>query len=436
MSLRDLEELVLRVRNDTPREYIREAVNAYQGGAIRSSVISTWIAVVFDIIEKMRELELTGDAQAQQHLKVFERAHQSGDISAALQFERSILDIARTRFEFISQQEYEDLSRLQVDRNRCAHPTMASDGVYGPSSELARYHIRSAVETLLQHPPVQGKKALDRLVAEVESPYFPLHPDKAKQAFLHGPLQRPKTSLVANFLKILLKGLLEIRPNVPQWLRHYSAWKAVQAIHGAAYEQLVRANLSEYIRQRGDALAGAAALVARDPALLDLVAPDVQEKLRTFVRSCPDDLVALVISSIIGSPVFRIESALRIEKLTPEQLVDLVEAEFIVPAEYVGRAIDLYVSSRSYSEANWRATKLIEPCIHELTLDGVRKILESISTNSQLLGARTTLGLLNKVSALDTMNKGAFGELLKEQGLDKHFPGIVQVTEEDIDIPF
>jgi hypothetical protein len=46
----DLDELLLSVRDPTSKSYILEAINAYRGGALRSAIISTWIAVSYDII--------------------------------------------------------------------------------------------------------------------------------------------------------------------------------------------------------------------------------------------------------------------------------------------------------------------------------------------------------------------------------------------------
>jgi hypothetical protein len=160
-------------------------VACYRSGAYRSAIVATWIAVCYDIIDKLRELALSGDSAAEQHLEILERARASHDVQRSLKFEHDILVLARDQFELISPLEYEDLSRLQEDRNRCAHPSLISrDQGFNPSGELARLHIRSAVLHLLQHQPVQGKSALDRLLSEVSSQYFPVETAKAVQAIV------------------------------------------------------------------------------------------------------------------------------------------------------------------------------------------------------------------------------------------------------------
>ncbi|GAK61608.1 hypothetical protein U27_01509 [Candidatus Vecturithrix granuli] len=55
--LSDLDELVQQVREEKSRTYITEAIKSYRAGAYRAAIVSTWIAVVYDIILKLRELE-------------------------------------------------------------------------------------------------------------------------------------------------------------------------------------------------------------------------------------------------------------------------------------------------------------------------------------------------------------------------------------------
>ena len=62
--LTDLDELSQKVKNFHSRNYIDEAIKSYRAGAYRASLISTWVAVCVDIIEKIKELALTEDAAA------------------------------------------------------------------------------------------------------------------------------------------------------------------------------------------------------------------------------------------------------------------------------------------------------------------------------------------------------------------------------------
>jgi hypothetical protein len=157
----DLDELIVRCRDKSSRKFIQEAVSCYKAGAFRSCIVSTWNAVVFDFLHKLRELELFGDKEASKLLEEFDKLRTGNKKYKELwQFESDIPEIALSKFELLSNVEKSDIDRLFEDRSRCAHPSMTSlEEPFEATAELARYHLRSAVTHLLQRPPVQGRAA-------------------------------------------------------------------------------------------------------------------------------------------------------------------------------------------------------------------------------------------------------------------------------------
>ena len=63
-TLADIEALALSCRSEQSRIYITESIQCYRAGAYRASIVTSWIAVVFDLIDKIRELSLAGDQVA------------------------------------------------------------------------------------------------------------------------------------------------------------------------------------------------------------------------------------------------------------------------------------------------------------------------------------------------------------------------------------
>jgi hypothetical protein len=302
-ALVDLDELVLLCRDDKARLYIVEAVACYRSGAYRSAIVATWIAVCYDIIDKLRELALSGDKNAEQYIGKIERARATNDFGQALILERDLLKIARDEFELISHLEHIDLSRLQEDRNRCAHPSLISqDQAFSPSGELARVHLRSAVLHLLQHQPVQGKYALERLISEVYSEYFPDAIPKATQALSSGPLKRPRDSLVRNFIIVLIKDALTPTQRL-QWkarLRTRAALGAVKQLHHRIFEVTIKEQLATLIRRaRDDELYWCVWLLVNLKDYWDVLPRDIQLKIEAFVTALPsahfDDIGSIFI---------------------------------------------------------------------------------------------------------------------------------------------
>jgi hypothetical protein len=414
----DLDELVLQCRNDRARSYIKEAVSSYRAGAFRASIVATWIAVCFDIMEKFHELALAGDKAAEQEVAALERIRTTGDVRLALSFEREILSKAMKPFELVSHLEHLDLSRLLEDRNRCAHPSLVAEGeAYAPPGELARLHIRNAVATLLKHPPAQGKYALERLLADVRSELFPRKIADAQAWLASGALKKPRDSLIRNFVSVLLKDILLGEHGFESKQRYQAALSAVRDLHPQTWHEAVLEKLSPCIRQVADSKLDEVIKFFYDcrPAW-DLVDPDVSQKILTFIRELPTDKFQYI------------EIALDIEEFSPDALRRIKRASldeidsvfwFALPPAIGDRLITLYLGSRSFAEAN-KIGRALAIQASDLTLDHAIRILSGVTDNPEILGS---FDFPNLLAALHKKTKGIrdlgdFSMLLKEHGLE------------------
>ncbi|NES73305.1 MAG: hypothetical protein F6K24_53020, partial [Okeania sp. SIO2D1] len=193
----DLDELILLCRDKSSQKFIQESVACYRAGAFRSCIVSTWNAVVFDFLHKLRELKLFGDKQAPLLLQEFDKLRSDSNFKDLWQFESDIPKKAHEEFELISPIEKLDIERLFQDRSRCAHPSMTSlEEPFEATAELARYHLRSAITHLLQRPPVQGRAARDRIFQEIKSEYFPVDSEEAIKHFQASPLAGARFNLI------------------------------------------------------------------------------------------------------------------------------------------------------------------------------------------------------------------------------------------------
>ncbi len=212
----DLDELVQTVRDINTREYIAEAIAAYRARAYRSAIMGTWVAVAYDIIGKVRELAVEGDAAAvtfttASDTAIAQKATNYVQAIRTLQgIENDLLNQALNSFEFITPQEHTDLDRLKQDRNQCAHPAFVTDRfLFQPSPELVRAHIAHAIHHLLAHPPTQGKNALARLKSDLMQPSFPTDQKAVNEFMEMRYFNHAKTALLDNFVTLLLKVLIK-----------------------------------------------------------------------------------------------------------------------------------------------------------------------------------------------------------------------------------
>jgi hypothetical protein len=400
--LADLDELVLKCRHDRARTYIREAVACYKVAAYRSSIVSTWIAVAFDIVDKIHELSLAGDKAAEEVVHDLENFTDANDLPRALAFERKILTKARDVFELISAQEYLDLDRLQQDRHRCAHPSRSSlTDVFSPTAELARTHIRSAVEALLQHEPAQGKAALHSLLKDVTSEYFPTDFDTARTFLEKSALRRARPTLVRSFLMVLLKQALADKDEYKVKRSIRNALVCTLAMHPELSARVLDEGLSRLFRTLGSAeeLGSGVDLLQLSPAVADALEVDQKARLQEFVRALPqvrlDEL-----DEIAKVPYLRKAAEARANSLTVE---DYTARSFFLglPRLAKGRLIAAYTRVRTFDSANAWAKAVI---IHsdEFETSEILVLLQAAVENDQIRGS---FQIKNVVHALRTKSK-------------------------------
>ena len=415
--LEDLDELTLRCRDEKARLYIGEAVSSYRSGAFRSSIVACWIAVCFDVIEKLRELALAGDREAEKHVQELDLTRRAGDVTRALKFERELLLIAKDKFELISPLEFIDLERLQADRNRCAHPSLtADDQAYSPSAELARLHLHSAVRHLLQHPPAQGKYALDRLLRDIESEYFPTDRNEARIAFASGPLKRPRESLVRNFVLVLAKTLLNEKPDYKRRMRLVAGLTATAELHPGVFAATLRERLSALFRSVPDASLSTAIYFLRDiNDSWQYLEADVTQRVQNYVRNLPstnyEDLEFLL-KYIPLQP----QARQRVQASTRQEIHDSLF--FDMPEEVADRFIAIYLSSVSFDEANACAKQMML-ITGDFTANHVRRLLTSVSKKDQVRGSFQLGPLIENLRGKGKLPKDEFEELLQENDLDE-----------------
>lgn len=399
-GLSDLDELVVRCRKPEPRDYIAEAVACYNAGAFRSAIIAVWIAVVYDFISKLRELEMTGDARARLHLQGFEAARRSADVRSSLQFERTLVERARDDYELISPIEAHDLNRLFEDRNRCAHPSMVSaEEPYQPSAELARTHIKNAVLMLLALPPVQGRAAVAFVLRDVESDYFPSEAEKAVEYFRAGPLFRARDVLVRNVSKVLVKDLLQRGWPPKKRQRLFAAIQGVVILHRQTAESVLREIVPQLaVGVEDDKLYRVCRFLANIPESRDFIGAATNIRIREYIQNAPTDSLSKILPSAVAIPSLRLIALNRLAQVDDETLIAAIALDTAV--EYVPEALTRLRRSHSFDSATLRFEAMIMPLATLLTMEQETEILDIYRTNNQVWPARAMAGLLGEFLGL------------------------------------
>jgi hypothetical protein len=396
--LADLDELLLKCRNDRAKAYIGEALACCKAGAYRTAIIATWVSVAFDLIDKIRELALAGDKAAEEVSSRIESIVSDNDTVRLLQFERQLLDLAKNRFELISHMEYVDLDRLQYDRHRCAHPSQTAYGeVFTPAAELARLHIRNAVDHLLQHEPAQGKSALEGLVNLIDSNSFPTDQTRALEVLAGTPLRRARAALVRNLTVILVKRLLREENKYPQEVRRQRALLCIYRLRPAEWLTAVQEHVTPIVRSLSsdDELVRACELMYLDPAFADAFERDQVVRLEEFVARLPKEKFLTLHSVFDSGPLL----AAATRRASWMSLDDVAQFDFLgLPRVVRRRVINAYSASANFDQANaWG--KIIEGEPRSFNEEEIGEILRASLENQQIYGSfqlRRTIAAIRK----------------------------------------
>lgn len=255
-GLADLDELVLRCHDVESREIISEAIASYHVGALRAAIVTTWLAVYFDIASKIRSLAIGGSTAAQGWVADLDRysnqydPEQPDTASPLLQIEKSILNkAASTDFELISKVELSDLRRLRTDRNRCAHPSMQNaEERFQPSAELVRTHLRNAITFVLSRPPIQGRLAVDRYLSICSDPGFPQVSIDAVEVLKSSRADGISAPNLSTILSSLLNDIFDEATTAVERKQRHAAIEATRELFQASFPESFVAPLSNQIQ--------------------------------------------------------------------------------------------------------------------------------------------------------------------------------------------
>jgi hypothetical protein len=431
-NLVDLDELVLMVRDHNSRAYIGEAINTYRSRAYRSALLATWIAVAYDVISKIRELQAQGDPAAGAFVTVLDNvidANECGNATAVKQLqaiENELLAKALKDFEFLSAQEYTDLDRLKSDRNLCAHPAFTREGaLFQPTAEQVRAHISHAVLHLLRHPPVQGRHALTRLKNDLLQPSFP-STQKTVSDFLESRyLNYAKVALIETLVTVFLKVLIKQSEAdlIGKEDRVLMCLVAVGRCHTAAYDRKMAEQLPRLTHGLNDQeLKRVFRLFKADKRCWRWLSQDVRVQITSIAASWAYD-AADIDSVLEGLEVEELKPLLqaRIATFFPAEKEDLLARQH--RPEFLDEAVAMYVEVGNFRRSERIAQTIILPKCSMFKAEHVRRILQAAETNVDIYEAAGSPAffreMFERTSDLHAEAKDAWQHFLTEMMRNK-----------------
>lgn len=412
----DLDILVSRIRNPPSKKYFIESVRSYKAGALRASLTSAWVALVFDLIAKYRELSADGEGSAVDFIKTWDKANSSQDLRKLLELEKDILGHAKDKTQILNSIDFTQLSRLREDRHLCAHPAYSAEAeLFEPSSELVRLHLVNVVDLVLAREPRQGRAIFDVFDVDVQSVGFPADHEQIIDYVEQRYLQRVRVANIPNFGVVLAKSLVKAVP--AEWDAHYSKIESsLVAVKDRAVEawQDVAASIVRLIdNSEPEYRYRIIAFLARFPAFWDQLQDPTKTALQETVNNIdPQSITDYRVLLGVNAPQFRRALLRVISELDAESVISAV-SQVAIP-ELWSRGISIYRESGSYrgSEENFR--KLIVPFAEEMNGDQWDELLNAVVSNGQNWSANNTPWLLFvALRSAELMNKPSNEAMIK-----------------------
>lgn len=207
--MRSIEEFVGAVRDSRSRQHLLEATTAYNAGAFKAAIVSLWVAVAVDLVGKIRHLAEQNEPAAVRHIADLDFAIETTNTQQLMKFEKNLLDVCRDTYELIDARDHVALVRLRDDRHICAHPAfVSSEAVFEPTAEIVRAHIATAVDSVLQHGPTAGRKAIERFTLETKGVSWFATTAELGAYMRSRYLDNGKSALKSSLAKVVVKGCI------------------------------------------------------------------------------------------------------------------------------------------------------------------------------------------------------------------------------------
>ena len=388
MALKDLDAEIVRIRDHRSRTYYTEALRAYRSGAYRAAISAAWVALVFDILLKYRELSAAGDAEATAFIGDWDKAIAANDVAKLLEYERSLLEHAKAKMGLMNLQEHRLLQRLYEDRHLCAHPAFAvEDKLFEPTDELVRTHIVGILDIVLSQRPVQGRKIFEAFSTDVQSPGFPSDEGKAIQFVEDKYLSGMRSEVLKNFGIILAKSLIKNVP--PEWDNHririVDALNALRLRRSENWQEVLTAVAKLINDDDPEFRPRALAMLADFPEVL----PRVQEAPLAALQEVAASDAQLAdypeAFSAVELEPFEDVLLVRFAGLSRAEAAEVLNA--VAAKNFWPNALERFGNSGSYRNAETNFDRFIRPFTEGMTEKMLDQVLEATQENGQIWNA-------------------------------------------------
>lgn len=392
-----IEILVEKISIAKTRNYFKEVIQTFYSGAYRSCIVTLYSVVICDLIFKLEELrDIYNDSSAGSILKELAKKQSANPKSP--DWETELIELIKERTSILELYEIDSIYQLQKQRHLSAHPVLSASSIlYTPNKETITAHIKNMLLFVLTKPAFFSQKMASNIIDDIAENKDRLIIVKGLKRYLESKyFKNAKQELYNNLFKLLWKFTFKL--NNDDCINNRDINLQVLNI---VYNK-DRTEIEKFIRS--------------EQGFFDFITEeDIIKSFMFFlfdyrkIYSCLSQSTQILIDSEISKNEkfefiswFKDDSFeeyfARIQKLVNEHNISLpseyffkvkeLAAQFDMQDEFNNLAIELFGNSGSFSLADIRFSKFIEPIIADLDEKQIEKIIEKIDNNSQISGRR------------------------------------------------
>ncbi|HFN1277400.1 hypothetical protein [Klebsiella variicola] len=162
MAIRDMETMLLNIRNKKIAPLMEESMRCYNAFAYRASISTAFNAMFHDLCDKLEALKETNSSIKALYQEI-EKKKQQQEV-----YESYLIDNLASN-NLITKLEKDILDGMRVMRNKASHPTD-----HEPTAEEARYVFTTIIDLVLSKGRILSRSAADDILSSLkDNNYFP-----------------------------------------------------------------------------------------------------------------------------------------------------------------------------------------------------------------------------------------------------------------------
>lgn len=385
----ELSQLEEKINQKNTRVYFSEIISSYYNGNYRAAVTLLYSVVICDLIYKLQELkDRFNDSRAQGILAQIEKIQDANPTSP--EWEKVIVDEMFASRYVVDTATKIHIEALRNERNLCAHPVLKySSELFTPSKEAVYGHIINSLTDVLTKSPLHGNKNMfDNLIIDIEknSTSFLNYRDLGKylnSKYFNSILNNEEEYRILKKLWKLVFKLTDDRCNKNRKINRWAMYNII--LRNRLYiEQRIKDDIkvleSQLTLDNKDTMKSIVRFLNISPATYRCFSPDTIQILNDKLNKYHLDNISLFKTDDIGTYILELgtigvsDSNYIISYLTETDNTQLIN-QF---------AVNQFLGSRSYDEADSYFDEIISLRIATLSDKLIFELLDGCNSNGQI----------------------------------------------------